>query len=163
MPVIRITDTTWDRLKQWAIPLEDTPEDAVRKVIDAAEEHQKCHQTVEKSRPIKATIEEKRKLTKNQKTLEGAYRPYLLEALYELGGRASTGDVLEIVERKMKTILNEVDYQTVPSGEIRWFNTAKWERWTLVKEGLLKSKSEVPKGIWELSEKGIEEVTKGKT
>jgi len=42
MPVIRITDTTWDRLKRWAVPLEDSPEDAVRKVLDAAEEHLKC-------------------------------------------------------------------------------------------------------------------------
>ena len=41
MPVIRITDSTWSRLQRWAVPLEDTPEDAVRKVLDAAEEHLK--------------------------------------------------------------------------------------------------------------------------
>ena len=39
MPVIRITDATWDRLKRWAIPLEDSPDDAIRKVLEAAEEH----------------------------------------------------------------------------------------------------------------------------
>ena len=160
MPVIRITGATWDRLKQWAVPLEDTPEDAVRKTIDAAEEHLKCRQTIEKGRPTKTTIEPNGKLSKGLKTPEGAYRRPILEALYELGGRASVGDVLEVVEKKMK--LTEVDYQTVPSGEIRWSNTAKWERRTLVENGLLKSKSECPKGIWELSDKGIQEVKEGK-
>jgi len=45
MPVIRITDATWGRLKRWAVPLDDSPDDAVRKVLDAAEEHLKCPQT----------------------------------------------------------------------------------------------------------------------
>ena len=162
MPVIRITDATWDRLKQWAVPLEDTPEDAVRKVIDAAEEHLKCRQTIEKGRPTKATIEPKGKLPKGLKTPEDRYRRSILEALYELGGRASVSDALAVVEKKMATVLKEVDYQPVPSGEPRWSNTAKWERKTLVENGLLKSKSESPKGIWELTERGIQEVMKGK-
>jgi hypothetical protein len=163
MPVIRITDATWERLKQWAVPLEDTPEDAVRKVIDAAEEHQKCHQTIAKSHPTKVAVESKRKLTKGLKTPESSYRRPILEALHELGGKASVNDVLEIVEKKMKTLLNEFDYQAVPTGEMRWSNTAKWQRRNLVEEGLLKSRSQSPKGIWELTEKGIEEVTKVKT
>jgi hypothetical protein len=41
MPVIRISDESWDRLKNWATPLEDTPDDAVRKVLDAAEAYKK--------------------------------------------------------------------------------------------------------------------------
>jgi hypothetical protein len=45
MPVIRITDATWDRLKRWAVPLDDTPDDAVRKVLDVAEEHLRYPQT----------------------------------------------------------------------------------------------------------------------
>ena len=44
MPVIRITDATWDRLKRWAVPLDDSPDDAIRKVLNAAEEHLKCSQ-----------------------------------------------------------------------------------------------------------------------
>lgn len=37
MPVIRISDSTWDRLKRWAEPLEDSADDAIRRVLDAAE------------------------------------------------------------------------------------------------------------------------------
>lgn len=163
MPVIRITDATWDRLKRWAIPLEDAPEDAVRKVLDAAEEHLKCRQTTSRSHRIETPIPPKgKKLRKGLKTPQQAYRHPILEALYELGGSASIGDVLEVVEKKMKPLLVEVDYQKLPSGvDIRWRNTAMWERFNLVKEGLLKSES--PDGIWELSDKGAEEISKGKT
>jgi len=151
MPVIRITDATWDRLKRWAVPLEDAPEDAVRKVLDAAEEHLKCRQTTAISRPQKKTTERKGKLPKGLKTPQEAYRRPILEALYELGGSASVADVLRLVEGKMKSLLIEVDYQKIPSGDTRWRNTAMWERHELVKDGLLKSDS--PRGVWELSHK----------
>ncbi len=155
MPVIRITDATWDRLKRWAVPLEDAPEDAVRKVLDAAEEHLKCRQTTDISHSPKTTTEGKgKKLRKGLKTPEQAYRRPILEALYELGGSASVADVLKAVEGKMKPLLTEVDYQKLPSGaDIRWRNTACWVRKTLVKDGLLKSGS--PKGVWELSDNGV--------
>ncbi len=160
MPVIRITDATWDRLKRWAIPLEDTPEDAVRKVLDAAEEHLKYHQTPSMSHRTETPTQPKgKKLRKGLKTRQQAYRHPILEALYELGGSASVSDVLEVVGKKMKTILNEFDYQKLPSGvDIRWRNTAMWERYNLVKDGLMKSESQ--DGIWELSNKGAEEIGK---
>ena len=70
--------------------------------------------------------------------------------------------MLKAVERKMKPLLNEVDYQKLPSGvDIRWRNTAMWERFNLVKEGLLKSGS--PDRIWELSDKGVQKVETKKT
>ena len=158
MPVIRITDATWDRLKRWAIPLEDSPEDALRKVLEAAEEHLKCRQTAgggHRHRSI--TVLKRKKLRKGLKTPQQAYRQPILEALSELGGSAYVGDVLQMVEKKMKPVLNEIDYQKLPSGvDIRWHNTAMWERFKLVKEGLLKSES--PNGIWELSDKGLQEL-----
>ena len=162
MPVIRITDATWDRLKRWAIPLEDSPEDAVRKVLEAAEEHLKCRQTTSRSHRAETPTPPKgKKLQKGQKTPQQAYRRPILEALHELGGSASVVDVLRLVEGKMKPLLIEVDYQKLPSGvDIRWRNTAMWERFNLVKEGLLKSES--PDGIWELSDKGAEDIGKGK-
>jgi len=158
--VIRITDSTWDRLKRWAVPLEDTTEDAVRKVLDAAEEHMKCRHATVSPNLIHVTttkIERKGKLTKGLKTPPQAYRRPILEALYELGGRASVQDVLKTVEQKVKSLLTEFDYQRLPSGiDTRWRNTAQWERLALVKDGLLKADS--PSGIWELSNKGEQEV-----
>ena len=42
MPVIRIKPATYERMKSWAIPLEDTPNDAIERILDAAEEHRTC-------------------------------------------------------------------------------------------------------------------------
>jgi len=44
------------------------------------------------------------------------------------------------------------------SGKIHWRNTAQWCKNTLMQEGLLKSDS--PKGIWEITEKGVEYLKK---
>ena len=159
MPIIRITDATWSRLKQWAVPLEDTPEDAVRKVLDAAEEHLRWSKTTVTTggAELIERPKSKGKLHKGVKTPEEAYHLPILEALYELGGSASVKNVLKIVEIKMKPLLVKVDYQKVPSGDdIRWHNTACWARSGLVKNGLLKPKS--PRGVWELSDNGRLEI-----
>ena len=42
MPVIRIKPETYERLKQWAVPLEDTPNKAIERILDAVEEHRAC-------------------------------------------------------------------------------------------------------------------------
>ena len=161
MPVIRITEATWDRLKRWAVPLEDSPDDAVQRVLEAAEEHLKYPKT-RKPDP-KATETTKRvytsKLTKGQKTPQSAYRQPIIEAIYELGGSAPVYKVLQVVERKMKGLLTEVDYQKLPTSDsIRWKNTAQWARYDLVGDGLLASASESPNGVWKLSGIGLQRI-----
>lgn len=163
MPVIRITDPTWGRLKNWAVPLEDTPEDAVRKVLDAAEEHLACRQETVPQDFGNDMRKKKRvnsnKLRKGVKLPEKAYYRPILEALNEHGGSGSVQDLLKTIELKVKSLLTEVDYQRLSSGiDIRWRNTAQWARWKLVQNGFLKADS--PSGIWELSNKGAEELTK---
>ncbi len=94
------------------------------------------------------------KLKRGLRTPEDEFRIPILEAIVELGGSAPMSKVLNLVEKKMKGKLNEYDYQTLQStSSIRWKNTAQWCRNTMVREGLLKSDS--PRGIWEISEKGI--------
>lgn len=94
------------------------------------------------------------KLEKGLKTPEKEFRIPILEALVELGGKAEAKEVLKIVEQKLKEKLNKYDYENIPSDphKIRWKDTARWCRNTLVNEGLLSSNS--PKGIWEITEKG---------
>ena len=38
MPVIRISDKTWERMKKYARPLEDLPDDVIGLALDALEE-----------------------------------------------------------------------------------------------------------------------------
>ena len=37
MPIIRISDENWKRMQAWAVPLQDTADSALSKVLDAAE------------------------------------------------------------------------------------------------------------------------------
>ena len=94
----------------------------------------------------------RRRLTRGLRTpVEGFRRP-ILEALVELGGSGSMNEVLRRVEKKMQGVLTEYDRQPLPSGDIRWRNTAQWARYKLVQEGLMRRDS--PWGIWEISEAG---------
>lgn len=100
-------------------------------------------------------------LRKGLRTPEEAYRRPILEALVELGGRATLHRVLKIVQSKMDSCLNEYDRQSLPSNPKmpRWQNSAQWCRNTLVKERLLRNDS--PTGMWEISDQGREALKLG--
>jgi len=88
-----------------------------------------------------------------QRTQQVKYRTPILQALEDLGGSGYVNEVLDFVYKKMKNFLVPVDLEEIPSvRQKRWRNTAMWERSHMVKDGLLKSDS--PRGIWEISEKG---------
>jgi predicted transcriptional regulator len=72
--------------------------------------------------------------------------------------------VLVIVERKMKHLFSDVDYQPLSSGQdIRWKNTAQFARYALVKRGLIKDFESAGRGVWELTEQGIAEIENNKS
>lgn len=98
----------------------------------------------------------KGRLPPGLRTPEDAFRRPILQALVELGGKAPTSEVLELVGKKMADVLNEYDQERLESSPEtpRWRNTAQWCRYTLVREGLMKDDS--PVGIWEISEAGRE-------
>ena len=105
-------------------------------------------------RGAKARHAGKSRLPRGLRTPEDAFRRPILEALLELGGKAPTGKVLDLVGEKMKAVLTKYDLEPLPSDpkSIRWRNTAQWCRNTLVREGLMKSDS--PHGMWEISDLG---------
>ncbi len=88
------------------------------------------------------------------RTPEDAFRWPILEALVELGGKATIGEVLDLVEKKMSAKLTKHDLEPLPSDpkSIRWRITARWCRKTMVDEGLMKRDS--PHGLWEISDLG---------
>lgn len=181
-PDIRISDANWERLKKWAVPLEDDVDDALGKVLDAAES-QRDGYIIRTSRPSadgeNASNAPSSELTeyrldngsnsghpakfqrgrrrKGQKVAQAEYELPILEALNELGGKAAVSQVLDDVERRMKHLFSEVEYEYPPTGtEARWRNTARWARAALIQRGLIKAGSE--RGIWELTRKGAAEV-----
>ena len=87
-----------------------------------------------------------------------AYRIPILESLKEMDGRGHYQEVLRRVERKLGRKLRDLDYnytELPTTGRTRWENEAHFARNELREEGLISSGS--PHGIWELTEKGIEE------
>lgn len=183
MPVIRISDPTWDRLKRWAVPLEDGPDDAVRKALDMADEHLKCLGSTQPSmaqrpgvpRPadidqqmVDSTIDRARQGSAEIPTSGGRlppgirlpiseYEMPILETVREMGGKASTARVLVGVEAKLRGRLPPEDYQFLPGGsDIRWRNRAQSEIYYLRKRGLLNP--EAGRGILELTELGMKAV-----
>lgn len=156
MPVIRISDQTWDRLKRWAVPLEDSPDDVLRRLLEIAEAHVESLEQA-RARAVSVTEPESRKnrrLARGKRTSQVAYEMSICEVLYELGGTATAKEVLRQLPRKMEGILGEVDFQELPSGDTRWHKTASFARLLLVRKGLLRGDSE--RGVWELTQEGIE-------
>ncbi len=109
------------------------------------------------TKPLR-TRKRSRKIAKRLKgrlrTPEEAFRIPILQSLIELGESAAMADVLERVKAKMKSQLNDYDWEPLPSDpkQARWYNTAQWTRYALVKEGLLSRNS--PRGIWEITSAG---------
>jgi restriction system protein len=100
------------------------------------------------------------RLQRGVRTPETAFYQPILNTLVALGGSAKIGDVLTRLEPMMKGVLTPVDYEPLSSDKemLRWRNTAQWARYSMVKEGLLKSTS--PRGIWEITEAGRKAVLK---
>jgi len=95
----------------------------------------------------------RRRINYGQRTQQAKYRTPILQALEDLGGSGYVNEVLDCVYKKMEKFLVPVDLEEIPSvRQKRWRNTAMWERSHMIKDGLLKSDS--PRGIWEISEKG---------
>lgn len=156
MPVIRLSDETWRLLQEWAVPLEDSAEDVILRLIRMAKSS-----AGEGSRPqidhIPAELTPRRRTRKTQDvTPQREYQQPLLEVLHELGDRAPANDVLRHLEQRMRKSLGEADYEELPSGGPRWHKGANWARQHLVNKGLLNKNS--PRGIWELTEQGLSTV-----
>jgi len=153
MPVIRISDQTWERMKGHARPLEDTAEDIVVRALNALDRLEGKSTPKIKAKPRK--IDQSRA----EKTPQKYFRMPLLKALLELGGAGRAKDIRAILERDITSSLKNGDFELVTTGEPRWWNATCWERSELVKEGLLKADSE--RGIWELSEEGVQLADQG--
>jgi hypothetical protein len=148
MPVIRVSDATWARLKANAVPLEDSVDDVVARALDALDNL--ANPSV---RPTaKSSAVAKRATTGNAVLPQKEFRLPLLRVLVELGGEARVGEIRSHLKPRMESRLSEADYALVKSGEERWWNATCWERNALKDEGLLSDRS--PRGVWTLTEAG---------
>jgi len=139
MKAIRIDEDVWSALQKKARAFEDTPNSVLRRVlgIDRANgKRRRAH-----------------RVPRGVRTPQSEFRAPILRILYEAGGSAKMSEVVDGVGALMQQRLNDVDRQTMASGEIRWRNAVQWERNQMVNEGLLRKDS--PRGVWQLTVKGV--------
>ena len=175
MPTMRASDRNWDRLKKWADPFSDRPDDALGKVLAAAERWARLPPSIQQEllAAYQPDPEASPQLQSSATHLapppqprqrgellpQKEFRPYLMRAVHELGPAASKQQVCLRVYEHVKNRLSEADHAPVKTGEPRWLNAICWERSVLVKEGLFSSTS--PRGVWELSERGRKQMDEG--
>ncbi len=115
-----------------------------------------------------ASLAKEERVQISQPLMPGLKTPYddfrypILEALIRLGGAGRVREVLSLVEEILSDQLNHYDYQSLPSdpNSVRWKNSASWERYNMVQDGLLAPDSQ--RGIWEITEVGREALMKAK-
>jgi len=102
------------------------------------------------------------RLQRGLRTPQEEFRLPILQALVDLGGHGPMDKVLESVGLRMQARLNTHDLQAVKSNpkQIRWRTSAKFERYEMVKDGLLSGDSN--RGIWEITAAGREALAAAK-
>jgi len=95
------------------------------------------------------------------RTPEAEFRLPILQALVNMGGSGIVRNVLDQVGKLMEGRFTPVDFEVIETAnEVRWRNTAKWERSRMVRQGLLRSDS--PIGTWEITDEGRRIVREGR-
>lgn len=148
MPTIRIDDEVWKELKKRAVPLEDTPNSVLRRLLklESAKGGRKQRKTT-RQRGASQTV---------GGTPRHEFRTPILRALSDLGGSAQEGKVLDRIEQELADRFTDVDRAPIPGGrdrDISWRIAVREERRIMVRKGLVKK--DCPRGIWELTEEGL--------
>ena len=154
MPVIRISQQTWERLKSYATPLEHTADDVVNIALDALEFAQRKGLHIARQSTATALPKKADRSKRGERVPQRKFRVPLLKALYGLGGRAYSREIRVTMQRLVAPMLGAADHELVSNGQPRWWNAICSVRNDLITEGLFRSDSE--RGVWELSKRGIE-------
>jgi len=156
-------DRKYDRVKAFSQRVQFLSE-IFQRVVELQEEYERASRKELMGVGLPEEKPKKRKLypPRGARTPEEAFYRPILQCLVEMGGRARAQDVLNRLGELMEGKFTEYDLQPVSSRsrEIRWQNTARWARHTLVSRGLLRKDS--PYGVWEITEEGRKALEEGR-
>ncbi len=184
---VELDDETFAELQRRAVPLVDTPNSVIRRLLglskllpdgeappvprrhveDAAqsagqggtEQPLRLRATQSPRRTRRSRAQKKAiRAPKGVLLPESQYELPILETLTELGGRAPTSELLDALEGKLDGSLKPLDREPLASGDVRWKNRAQFVRLKLVRGGDMKSPS--PRGVWEISDQGRARLTR---
>ena len=150
MKSIRIDDEVWERIKSEAVPLEDTPNSVLRRLLLSSTPAP--DQDVVQEDPQTGRASPHELLDVNE------YTEPILSAVDELGGQAKAADIMRQLEETLVPKLKPKDLLPTPKSGIRWMSRAHSHRYQLIRDGLLQGDS--PFGYWTITELGREWLTK---
>jgi hypothetical protein len=152
--MVELSEETYSRLLGLATSFEDTPDDVVRRLIDAQSGVGPRLQTGSVPRSGGEPEPKRERATPGSILPEREYWRPILETLVERGGSAPANDVIDEVGVRMRDQLTPRDFDELEIGETRWRNRARFARLRLREQGLLSSRSH--RGIWEITPQGRE-------
>ena len=147
MPKIDISDAAFQALRERAEPFIDTsPNDVLERLLGLA-------------KPVRNEGQQRRKPRVGQdRWTRYKLAPIVIKVLDSMGGQLRLGDVLEMVEDRIRDRLSEVDLEILERNNCpRWESETRFARELLIKQGLLESGG---RGIWRLTGQGHLEATK---
>jgi hypothetical protein len=105
------------------------------------------------AQPLASSQKPRSEHSRLPKTSKKVLREHIICALKKLGGSARVSDVIEEIGQYLdgKLLPGDTEWRE-STNEYAWQNNAKWERYQMTQDGVLRTGS--PRGIWELSEDG---------
>lgn len=158
---IQVDDEVFSRLQGLAEPFVDTPNSVLRRMlgleVDGAMQVLAKQTADGRGGPPPGEDEDTMTnsagaMTAPLMTPQKDFRPMIVELLKETGGGRRMQEVLDEIEERMGSRFQPHDWEPVTTGEIRWRNSARWERMKMADEGLIKKGTAA--GWWELTDEG---------
>ncbi len=136
-------------LEQKAKPFEVTPNSVLREIMTGLKENsgEQINQR---------TFSKETSGGDEKKTPQRAYREPILKILKQAGGKVPRSEALRNLEATLSNHFTPYDRQKIRTGAVRWERTAEWEVRQMREEQLIQPVHKTPRGIWALTEKGIE-------
>jgi hypothetical protein len=148
---IEIDDEVMAKIKEQAEPFVDSPNDSLRQLLGLGSAGETTCAALPSERPQAP----RRPRAPSGELLSMAdYELPLLRALSQAGGSAPKKKVKAAVEAMLAGKLTDLDRGPLESGEIRWENRIGFARLKAIDRGHMRSDSR--RGIWELTDAGIE-------
>ena len=145
MPVIRVSEEVIEILKKFAIPLEDTPDSVLRRILQEYVRIKNGKNGKNAKNSNTSSLPKKRTpLSKSKQR----YAHWIIGSLKSQGGKARVKEVFDKIEKLFGNEFDAEEREPLKSGQPRWMKNVNSARGEMVKQGLLKK---TKYGIWELA------------
>lgn len=149
---IEVDDEVMARVQGRARPFLDSPNDALRRLLGLGPASEAGCAPLPSDEPPARQARAK----SGELLPLAAYELPVLRAISQAGGAAWRAEVRDAVEAALAERLTALDRAPLQSGEIRWENRLGFVRLRLIERGHLRSS--LRRGLWELTDAGIEEL-----